>query len=192
MHTRHRGSTLLEVLVAIVIAAFGVLGFVGLMSKSLLGEVESYSRAQASMLLSDMAERLSANRNAAAAYTTSGTIGTGDSQPADCTTTTPTAARDICEWSNALKGAAETKSSANVGAMLGARGCIEQIQVPNQTPGTCTPGIYRVTVVWQGLHLTKAPPINCGTITSTSTVWGDAKYGRSASLRVVVGLPSCN
>lgn len=185
--SRQHGSALLEVLVSMIIAALGVLGFIGLMNKSMLGEVEAYSRAQATMLLSDMAERLNANRGNAASYVGTGIIGTGDAWPRDCSTQATIAARDICEWSNELKGAAETKSSGNVGAALGARGCIEQLQAPNTSPGVCSPGIYRVTVAWQGLHSTKAPAIDCG----TSALWGGAAYGRSASLRVVVGLPTC-
>lgn len=186
-HRRQQGITLLEVLVTIVILAFGLLGLAGLQSKIQLAEVEAYQRAQAILLLSDMAERISANRSQAASYVSASVIGTGDSQPASCSSLAAGAARDLCEWSNALKGAAEQKSSANVGAMLGARGCITQAQAADPSAGVCTPGIYLVTVVWQGLHQTSAPASSCG-----QGLYGTDTYRRAISSRVVVGLPSCS
>ena len=54
------GATMIEVLITIVILAFGLLGLVGLQAKVQLAEVESYQRAQAVVLLNDMADRLNA------------------------------------------------------------------------------------------------------------------------------------
>src|SRR5450830_905077 len=103
-----RGTSLLEVLITIVILAFGLLGLAGLQGKIQQAEVESFQRAQATLLLADMYESISANRANAANYVSANPIGTLDSQPTDCTTVTPRppqADQDICEWSNALKGA---------------------------------------------------------------------------------------
>ena len=65
--------------------------------------------------------------------------------------------RDVSEWCAALQGAAETTGAGanRVGAMIGGRGCVEEIE-PNRE--------YRVTVVWQGLTAIGAPPDNvtCG------------------------------
>jgi type IV pilus assembly protein PilV len=181
------GDTLLEVLVTLVILAFGLLGFIALQAKVQALDADSFGRAQALILLSDIMGRMNANRLHAVDYVTTSTpIGTGDSQPTDCNSTTIGAPRDICEWSNALKGAGERRSSANVGAMLGARGCIEQIQTPDPTAGVCTPGIYRVTVVWQGLTKTSASVLTCG-----QDLYGAEEYRRAVAARVAVGLPSC-
>src|ERR1700682_6285694 len=82
------GFALLEVLGTVGILAFGMLGLVGLQSKIAVAEVESFQRAQAILLLSDMAERISANRWQAGTYVSTSPVGTGDSQAAafDCTT----------------------------------------------------------------------------------------------------------
>src|SRR5262249_18984225 len=53
-----RGTSLIEVLVTLLILAFGLLGVAGLQSKMGLAEMESYARSQALLVLSDMAERL--------------------------------------------------------------------------------------------------------------------------------------
>ena len=112
---------------------------------------------------------------------------TDDDQPASCVGVAAGAARDRCEWSNLLKGASEKSGGANIGAMIGARGCIEEIQAMNPTTGTCTPGIYRITVAWQGLTPVSAPASNCG-----SGLYGaNDAHRRAASLNVTVGLPTC-
>jgi type IV pilus assembly protein PilV len=186
---RQRGTTMLEVLVTILILAFGMLGLAGLQAKIHLAEMEAYQRAQAVVLLSDMVERINANRANAANYVT-GTatpLGTGDTQSITCPTATG-AARDQCEWSNALKGAAETASTVRVGAMIGARGCIAQLQAPNTNAGVCKPGIYQVTVVWQGLNATVAPSLACASASS----YGGTALRRAIAVNVSVPLNSCS
>ncbi len=185
-----QGTTMLEVLVTIVILAFGMLGLAGLQSKIFTAEMESYQRAQAVLLMNDMVERINANRGAAATYVlspASATLGTGDAQPADCSSVAAGVARDQCEWSNALKGAAETSGTTKVGAMIGALGCVRQIQAENAAAGVCTPGIYLVTVAWQGLTPTSIPSATCG----AGTFGSDERLRRALSARVSIGLPSC-
>ena len=182
-----RGTTMLEVLITIVILAFGLLGVVGLQSKMQVAEVESYQRAQAILLLQDMVDRINANRANAPSYVSGTEFGTGHS-PGTCPTSAG-AARDQCEWSYALKGAAETSGSSNLGAMIGARGCIEQLQAVNPATGVCTPGIYLVSVAWQGFsatNVTSTPAQTCG-----SGDYTDNKLRRVISARIMVGLPEC-
>ncbi len=162
-----RGFLLLEVLVTIVVLAFGILGLVNLQARMQNAEMESYQRSQALVLLQDMVARLTASRvpdivpgvNAnhavALTYVTATPVGTGDAEPVDCSATAlGTSARDLCEWSNALKGAAELKGTAAIGSMIGGRGCIEEMV-------GATPPQFRVTVTWQGLHETVTPSIGC-------------------------------
>ncbi|TMK72694.1 MAG: type IV pilus modification protein PilV [Actinobacteria bacterium] len=153
---------MVEVLVTLVILAFGLLGVAALQTKIGVAEMESYQRAQALLALSQITERMNANPTQAASYVTAGTVGTGDAQPADCTAIAPGPNRDLCEWSNGLKGASEQHSGANVGAMTGARGCITQLQAPNPALGVCTAGVYQVAVAWQGLVPTVTPALACG------------------------------
>jgi type IV pilus assembly protein PilV len=90
------------------------------------------------------------------------------------------------EWSDALKGAAEKKSSSNIGAVLGARGCITQVQAPDPSPAVCAPGIYLISVAWQGFDQTTAPANACG-----RDSYGTDTYRRVISTQVTVGLTGC-
>jgi type IV pilus assembly protein PilV len=181
-----RGTSLLEVLITIVILAFGLLGLAGLQARIQQVQIESFQRAQATLLLADMHERISANRANAANYVSANAVGTNDTQPSNCTAVAPQAARDICEWSNSLKGASEKMGANNTGAMEGGRGCIVQVQAPDPSLGVCQPGIYQITVVWQGMNPTAAPALTCG-----QGLYSPDTTRRAISSQVTVGLPYC-
>jgi type IV pilus assembly protein PilV len=185
-----RGAALLEVMVSIMITSFGLLALAGLQTKMNAALLESYQRAQALTLLEDMTQRIQVNQNQSASYVAA-SLGTGETavQPVDCATLgTNRALLDRCEWSNALKGAAETAVGGNVGAMVGARGCIEQLQAPNLTAGVCLPAIYRVTVAWQGFNATVVPAVACG----AAQFGDDDSLRKIVSSRVIVPLPGCS
>lgn len=179
---------MIEILVSILILAFGLLGLAGMQLHVQTAEIESYQRAQALILVEDMAQRISTHRSTAATYATGNTYGTDDGEPSDCNgIALGTAARDLCEWSNALKGSTETTSSGTkVGAMVDARGCVTEIQAANPATGICTPGIYRVDVVWQGMNATTAPSVECG-----KDSYGNDAQRRAISRLVTVGTPGC-
>jgi type IV pilus assembly protein PilV len=198
-HQRQRGFTLLEVLITIIILAFGLLGLANLQAKVHLTEMESYQRAQAVLLLQDMVDRMNINRSESESYVTglNSPLGVGDGQPLECgalPTGTPAqlVVRDRCEWSNALKGAAERIGTGvdaqRVGAMINARGCVERIQAPNPAPGVCDAGIYRITVVWQGLHSTVDPALLCA---AQIDDYGAEGFRRAISKQLTIGLPGC-
>lgn len=182
------GFTLLEVLITMIVLAIGLLGLASLQSKVQISQVESYQRAQAVLLLEDMLARINANRGQAASYVTgtSSPLGYGDSQAATCGST-PGFAQDQCEWSNALKGAAETSGGVATGAMIAARGCIELVTAANTASGICQPGVYRVTVVWQGLTTSSEPTLGCG-----AGLYGDSGYRRAIAGQAIIGLNDCN
>lgn len=158
-----RGLTLLEVLVTIVILAFGLLGLAGLQARMQVAELESYQRAQAIVLLEEMVDRIKANPKNAMSYVPAPlgkyTIGTGTaSQNCAALPGTPTQADiDLCEWNNALLGATEISGGGDkLGAMIGARGCVENTKDD-------MPRDFLISVVWQGLAATKEPvSTNCG------------------------------
>jgi type IV pilus assembly protein PilV len=161
---------MIEVLVTIVIIAFGLLGLAGLLSRLQSSEMEAYQRSQALLLLNDMANRIAANRSNHTSYpdaaTTTSPLGVGITC-SGVTVTSPTAVAqsDLREWCEALQGAGETNTAgAKVGAMIGGRGCIE-------TVGAAPAIAYRVTVAWQGLTPISAPPvaIACGAGSYDST-----------------------
>lgn len=189
--TGQRGTTMMEVLVTILILAFGMLGLAGMQMRVHVAEMESYQRAQAVVLLSDMMERINANRGVAVSYVTgtsgANPLGTDNTaQASDCTLATWGVARDQCEWHYALLGAAEKSGATSVGAMIGARGCIEQIQAPTPWPN-CNPGIYQVSVTWQGLNATVAPVLACASDKYT----GQTSSRRAISATVSVAQTSC-
>ncbi len=170
---RQRGLTMLESLVTIVVLAFGILGLAGMQAKMQSAEVESYARSQALLLLDDMAARINANRANAAAYVTASPAGTGDNEPVDCSVAALGADRDLCEWSNALKGGAEVINGSAIGAMIGGRGCVEQL-------AGIDPPSFRIAVAWQGLTPTVESAIPCA----------QGLYGANGFRRVVAKVVS--
>jgi type IV pilus assembly protein PilV len=164
-----RGFTMLEVLVALLILLIGLLGLAGLLVTTQQGEVEAYQRKQATVLLQDMIDRLTANPKAAGAFgqcyvftdAASGApaLGTGYSGTFVCgagsVSQQARGSADLQAWHNALLGTSEKKGTANVGAIIDARGCIV-------SPSA---GVYVVSVAWRGLQPTVAPPAayTCGT-----------------------------
>lgn len=151
--TAERGVALLEVLIAMLITAFGILGYVGLQARTTVANLEAYQRSQALVLVNDMAQRINLNRANATAYVVSGV---GISDPGACTTT-PGAARDLCEWARSIRGAGEKQGGTSVGAMLNAQGCISQATY------AATGSIhYVISIAWQGMRASGAPPSSCG------------------------------
>ena len=171
-----RGFAILEALVTIVLLSFGILGLVGLQAKMQAAEMESYQRSQALLLLEDMAARLSTNRAVAANYVTATPLGTGDAEPADCSAKAVGNERDLCEWSNALKGSAEQLGGNAVGSLIGGRGCIEEI-------AGALPPRYQIVVTWQGLHQSRAPNIACA-----SGAYGSEALGLRRAVAKVVAI----
>lgn len=185
---KNSGFSLIEVLVTIVILMIGLLGLAGLQTHALTAQMESYQRAQALTLLKDMANRIQANSGTnnganAAAYINNNPLGTGGTCPSGSTI----AETDLCEWQDALQGAAETQSGSSVGAMIGARGCIYQITAP----AVNTPSTYLIVVSWQGINNTSPPDV------STATSAGQCGKGQykdqsgdvQESLHRVISLP---
>lgn len=187
MHTA--GFTMIEVLVSVVILLVGLLGLAGLQSRSQQAEMESYQRAQALLLLQDMVDRITTNRKVASCYgfTTNfsggtpylGALGAGHvvGTPT-CTAGTlqeqATAIADLTAWDTALQGAAETTGGSNIGAMIGARGCIAASPIPY---------FYIVTVTWQGLVSSAAPP---SSLTCGKNLYGNENQRRAVSAPVQI------
>lgn len=181
---RQRGATLIEVLVSMVILLVALLGTAGLVARSGQSEMESYQRAQALTLLQDMVARLNANRQAAACYAGAGTMtvaGSTTAAPPVCTAGTDAqralATADLAAWGDALLGSTEKDGTKSVGAMIGALGCIEAVDLPNQ--------IYRVSIAWQGLAKTGASALPCG-----RGQFGDDANRRAISVQVRIGVLS--
>jgi type IV pilus assembly protein PilV len=181
------GFTMLEVLVSLLITVIGLLGLIGLQAQAQITEFESYQRAQALVLVNDMADRIAFNRAMDAsgyvigwrcyAYTTDpqkylGMTNTVAAVCADAAIAGDPKTRadaDLAAWNNLLQGSAETvtASGTKVGGLLGARGCITR---------DATTGVIRVSVAWQGMAPTVASADTCAT----------TNYGANDALRRVV------
>lgn len=167
---------MLEILITMVIVLLGVLGLAALIVRSNQAEMESYQRVQALMLAQDMADRINANRKVITCYSNGATgmqLGTGYSGTPACTAgnaqQNDRAVADMTAWNNLLTGSAEVSGTDKIGAMIGARGCVNQIDPVTQT--------YIVSVAWQGLAATKEP--------GAGNDCGLDQYGDNALRRVV-------
>lgn len=118
----------------------------------------------------------------------------------DATIPAATANSDLNAWSTALQGAAESSGGSNVGAMIGARGCISYnaaTELPEIDPQSALPtgktllgtGVYTISIAWQGMGKT-APPgaaLTCGTglyLDNTGAVSEEQRRVVSLTLRM--------
>lgn len=110
MTNRHTNSgfSLLEVLIALLILAVGLLGMASLTLHSMKSNQSSYQRTQASLLAYDMAERLRLNPTIATGSGTNYVItsttspGSAVTCPSGTCTATQSSAVDVYEWSKAI------------------------------------------------------------------------------------------
>lgn len=155
-----RGTSMIEVLVTLVIIAFGLLGMVGLQAKLQSTEMESYQRTQALLLLDDLRGRMEANRLQVAEYPVHAPVGAPVGAGMVCPAAdaaSPRSLQDARQWCLSLQGAAEKVGADSVGAMVGGRGCVEDLGV-----GPAGDRAIRVSVAWQGLTPIAAPTETCG------------------------------
>lgn len=166
------GFSLIESMVTVVVVAFGLLGVSGLVSRSFVTEVDATQRAQASMLLQDMVTRIEGNRTNAAAYVTGDAGLTGYASTTSqsgttaytfvsCDPAAPLVDQDRCAWGQLLGGGNERIDNANAGVLVGAIGCVYELDTFNR--------IYAVSIAWQGATPGAAPmadnsfaPNGCG------------------------------
>ena len=147
---RTGGFTLLEILIALVVLAFGMLALARGIGRASQEELEAFQRTQAMLLAQEMADRINNNRAQALLY-----VGTyiPELQPEDCAPAPTTVLRDGCEWRNRLLGVDTRDAARSIGAPLAARGCIVNP----------APNVYVIAVAWQGVLHTEAPDSACGT-----------------------------
>lgn len=143
----HRGFSMIEVLITLIIVTFGLLGMANFVTRATAASVEASQRARASALLQDMAGRLSSNKPAAAADAYNTDAALGETALTNCALPT-TAERDLCEWNNLLAGTNET-AAGGAAPVLTFRGCITR-------PNAVDP-VFVITVAW-ATNLPGIPP----------------------------------
>ncbi len=98
---KQSGFTLLEILVAMLILAMGLLGLAGLLASSMRNNLSAGHRTQATWMAYDIIDRLRTNRTSAIA----GAYATALGDPAACTTAVPGGSiqeQDIAAWKNQI------------------------------------------------------------------------------------------
>ena len=107
---RQRGVGLLEVLLAVVVVSIGFLSVARMQMEGMRASREAYALSQARLMLTDMTERMRANRPGLASGAYDALDTAADAAPPDCTTNgvrcTPAelARADLHAWSARLHG----------------------------------------------------------------------------------------
>jgi type IV pilus assembly protein PilV len=130
-----KGFTLVELMVAILVLAIGLLGLAALQVVGLSSNHNAYLRTQATFLAQDMADRMRNNRASLAAYVGAAAGAT------DCSSSTCTSAQmvgyDIAQWNAALA----TQLPGGVGTVT----------------VTVNGAVYRIRVIWSEHEDTQDP-----------------------------------
>ena len=146
------GFTLLEVLIALVVLAFGMLALARTIGRSSLQEMEAYQRTQAMTVAAELVDRVRNNPKQAALY-----IGeyapTGPVEDCAAVAADDVVGRDQCELRNHLRGADIFDAEKAIGAPIAARACVV----------SAAPNIYVIAVAWQGMVPTAPSDSPCGT-----------------------------
>ncbi len=177
-----RGFGLVEVLAAVAVLTFGLLGIAAIQVQAKRANYEAIQRTAASTLANDIIERMRANLGDLQTYLNQGgQLGSGSiaSAPSpDCSAGAPcssyeVALRDLWEWEQALDGVQErTSGGADTGGLSAPTGCISG-------PGTGGTGLYRVAIAWRGqTSLANPSADDCGATTGRYDDGADANVFR--------------
>ncbi len=145
---RQGGLGLIEVLIAVLVFAVGVLGMAAMQISAKRASYEATQRSMATSLARDIIERIRSNPDSLNSYIVTN-IGEGSlpSPPSETTCVSVAcdpndlAAYDVSEWSLSLVGNAEKSGSTRVGGLLNSRACIANDN-----------GTVWVAIAWQGVN----------------------------------------
>lgn len=178
---------MIESLIAVVVLGVGLLGIGLLQLQSKHLNLQAIQRSEASMLASEIIERMRNNRGNLASYI--GAFGGGtitDAPEPDCTkvakcTSTELAGHDLWQWEQAIDGAAELRSGSKTGGLNMATGCITG-------PAGGVTGVYTISIVWRGRNSSQNVSANaCGTGSGKyDEASGDNAYRRLLSMDIYV------
>lgn len=162
---RASGFSLIELLVALLVSAVGILGMLALQGRAQQSQLDVYQRAQAMILIEDIVNRMLTNGvagdcydfayefgDAAVADVPAGTFAACNAGIAGSTPNADQVAADFQAWHDQLRGVGETLGGAQIGGLRDARGCVEE-----------NAGVVTVSVAWLSQTEHAAVPANdCG------------------------------
>lgn len=154
------GVTLIEVLVALLLMAFGLIGIAALQTSAISSNQVSSQYTQAALLTQNMVERMRANRDAVVAGSYLMAAGTVGNPAANCATTSCTSAQqaqwDLASW---YASAAASISLANVPA--GPSANLPGVMVSIACAATCTEDSVRMVTLYWDADRTGATGTGC-------------------------------
>lgn len=173
--SRQAGFSMLEVLISVFVVAIGLLGIAALQFMSKRSNFEAVQRTTATLLATDITERLRANRSqllnyagdASAPITPLGGPTPTRTQPATLCTTSACGPYDLSqydlwEWETQLNGLSDedTASGAGTGGLVAPTACITTDTAAGVVDRS---GQYIVAIAWRGATQLTNPTISdCG------------------------------
>lgn len=143
---KNSGFTLIEILIATLILAVGLLGLAGLQVTSIRNNTSAYNRSQATQLFYDMADRMRANKTESIDPATGNVIAAGaylTIAPVDATAQVSCATTAGCTRAQIAENDLFQWHAALIEALPGAIGTI--------TAATAT-RVFTITINWDDNH----------------------------------------
>lgn len=180
----HRGFSLLEMLVALLVFSIGLLAIAGLQTVSKQANFEALQRTTASQIAYGLLEDMRINGEAMAIYLAAGELGSNSrgAEPAPNCKGAATcnaaqkAAHDLWFWEQVLDGNLEMNGNEGAGGLVMPTMCIDG-------PGGGIAGVYRVTIVWRG-----SASLNNNSASLCGAAGGD--YGANSEFRRIMQIPT--
>ena len=154
---KNAGFTLIEVLIAMVVLAVGLLGLAGLQATSLRNNLSAYNRSQATQLAYDLADRMRANVAGKATYTamlpSAATVKSSCLSTSGCSIA-DMATNDLYEWNCAVAGGCENNTSPIAATLPGGQGIVCLDSTPNDGTSAAVPNCdgagntYAIKIWW--------------------------------------------
>ena len=157
---RQGGMGMIEVLVAVLVFAVGILGMAAMQLAAKRSSFEATQRSIATSLARDIIERMRSNPEQLDAYVVTDLGSASVSYTTDCNVSACTpealAERDLWEWNEMLQGTSEKITidgvESNAGGLVASRACI-----------THDAGNISVAIAWRGVsELTNPADSDCG------------------------------
>ena len=107
INKKHHGFTLLEVLISVLVLAFGLLGLAGMQTLTVKNNLIAEHRSRASLIAYDLIDRMKTNGSSAGNYVSTFMLPTAAANQAGCLTlagctSAQMAQHDLFEWNQTI------------------------------------------------------------------------------------------